>query len=414
MGRGGLGLIFVFPAGNEGNFGNYASYTGYGNSRMVITVGAVNRWGDPASYTSPGSGVLVSAPGGDYDSRTNWMTALAGGRRGSQACHDATYGTSFATPVVAGVLALVLEVNPTLSWRDVQGLLAATSRVFHPYGRSVDDNPENRSTSTRDDEWTRNRAGLWHSYRYGFGVVDAEAAVNRARQWRNYGKERFVAVESERNESATILDGGAGTASSSSSSAVVSTLTVHVNFTVESVVVYLNLVNTSRGHLRITLMSPSGTESILTPGQRPENHQSVRNERWKLMTVRSWGEGSVGNWTLTIVDAKAGGVSNCIDQVPESGYNDLLFTCPRADDNPDDALTMLCQREAAIAAACCMCGGGQNVSAVTNVSHSWMLMVYGHDPGESGPNPASSASPVISIDFIVPSCLSVLALILRR
>jgi subtilisin family serine protease len=371
LGRDGRGILYVFPSGNDRNYGNYASYTAFGNSRFVISVGAVNRRGHPASYSSPGAGVFVSAPGGDSDARSNWITALAG-IGGTESCHDAGYGTSFATPVVAGVLALVLEVNPTLSWRDAQGLLAVTSRKIQPLA----DGDDNRTADNND--WTMNAAGLWHSYRYGFGVVDAEAAVDRARRWRNYGKERFVSVESGRNLSIPIIDSGTST--------VVSSLRVETNLTVESVVVYLNLVDSSRGHLRITLVSPSGAESVLTPGQRPENEQ-VGHERWKLMTVRSWGEGSIGNWTLFITDVEPGDVSACVDLPWNDGNsNSRGLTCAEMQDEMETSCP-----DVDIAIACCVCGGGQNSTEVKSRLHSWMLVIYGHDPGDLGPTPSGSS-----------------------
>jgi subtilisin family serine protease len=375
LGRNGLGILFVFPSGNDRNYGNYASYTAFGNSRFVMSVGAVNRWGYPASYSSPGAGVFVSAPGGDADSRSNWITALAA-VGDTESCHDAGYGTSFATPVVAGVLALVLEVNPTLSWRDAQGLLAVTSRKIQPLADDGD------SQTADSDDWAMNGAGLWHSYRYGFGVADADAAVDRARRWRNYGKERFVAVESGRNLSIPIVD--------SATSTVVSSVRVETNLTVESVVAYLNLVDSSRGHLRITLVSPSGTESVLTPGQRPENQQ-VGHERWKLMTVRSWGEGSMGNWTLFVTDIEAGDVSSCSDlplNFEGADGNADHLTC--SDVQESSGMETYCQN-VDIAISCCSCGGGQNSTVVKSMLHSWMLMVYGHDPSDLRPTPSSTS-----------------------
>jgi len=73
-------------------------------------------------------------------------------------------------------------------------------------------------------------------------------------------------------------------------------------FTAESTVVLLNLQHYNRGDLELTLVSPKGTESLLHPGRRPENNQIRDDERWKLMTVRNWGEDPTGTWTLKIKD----------------------------------------------------------------------------------------------------------------
>lgn len=96
------------------------------------------------------------------------MVANAGG-----GCADAGVGTSYACPVVSGVVALMLEANPELGWRDVQGIFASTSQ----------------KTDSTDESWTTNAAGFNHSYKYGFGLVDAYAAVTKGETWKNYGVE---------------------------------------------------------------------------------------------------------------------------------------------------------------------------------------------------------------------------------
>lgn len=61
-----------------------------------------------------------------------------------------------------------LLYSPTLTWRDVQYLLVYTA---------------DSSKLTHDHEWRQNGAGLWFSHQSGFGAVDAEALVTRARHW---------------------------------------------------------------------------------------------------------------------------------------------------------------------------------------------------------------------------------------
>ena len=140
-----------------------------------------------------------------------------------------------------------------------------------------------------DDSWTINGAGLSHSLKYGFGLIDANASVAAAKDWINFGQEQLVSEQSGEID-LKITDNLSETTSSS--------LNISQDAVVESVVVYLELVHNSRGHLKITLTSPSGTESVLTPGQRPENTQLPESNPWKLMTVVSWGESSVGEWSV--------------------------------------------------------------------------------------------------------------------
>ncbi|WP_226470706.1 S8 family serine peptidase, partial [Luteimonas panaciterrae] len=87
-------------------------------------------------------------------------------------------GTSAATPMVSGVAALMLEANPRLTYRDVKYILATTARQIHP------DQPDVRHPDDRGQVlvpgWTKNAAGHAFSNWYGFGLVDATAAVTKA------------------------------------------------------------------------------------------------------------------------------------------------------------------------------------------------------------------------------------------
>ena len=91
-------------------------------------------------------------------------------------CRNVGVGTSYAAPVVTGVIALMLEANPALTWRDVQGILATTASQTNP----------------TDASWVTNGAGLTHSGKYGFGLVDAHAAVRAAVAWQNYPSEQLL------------------------------------------------------------------------------------------------------------------------------------------------------------------------------------------------------------------------------
>ena len=173
FGRDGLGVIHVFSSGNSGGpafnpgfetIGNWdsSSYDGYTNSRYVIAVTGVdhdglysNVDGTFTAYPEAGSNVLVAAPTGSNAALNIgddtglgsgiWTTdlvgdfgynaaALPGGfdlDRDFLADPDYTSrfnGTSAAAPMVSGVIALMLEANPNLSYRDVQEILVRSAR----------------------------------------------------------------------------------------------------------------------------------------------------------------------------------------------------------------------------------------------------------------------------------------------
>ena len=141
------------------------------NLRYVIAVGAVNETGKQSYYSESGANVLISAPSSDgKDTRGIVTTDLSGELGYSDTSYFREFGgTSAATPVISGVAALLLEVNPDLTWRDVKKILALSAY-------------QNDATDT---EWIQNGAGHWINHKYGFGVVDAEAAVRLAYTWEN-------------------------------------------------------------------------------------------------------------------------------------------------------------------------------------------------------------------------------------
>ena len=376
-GRNGKGIVYVFAAGNAFHYGEDVNYAGHQSSRYVMAVGAVDKSGTHSFYSSGGASLFISAPGGDYDYYFNHVVALAGGT-----CTDGGSGTSFATPVVAGVVALILEANPELSWRDVQGVLASSSTKIHP----------------EDSSWTRNSAGLHHSNLYGFGLVNASAAVAMSRNWNLLPPESEIFTESGQVDISI---------PEYPSDPVTSTILVNANntFQIEFVASYLDLYHSSRGELRITLTSPSGTESVLSPGQRPENSQN--SERWKLLSVGFRGEPALGSWTLSVVDQSAGDVSTCVDSLGWSANYTFLTSstdlvtvnwgcqdlqrqeiCSNGaegieffeffKDTTGLSDPLLANEEGLTPAdACCECGGGVAASSVRDTLLSWRLVFYG-------------------------------------
>lgn len=142
-GRAGNGIIYVFAAGNEHDTFEDVNMEGWLNSRFTIVVDAVGKRGKHAGSSTTGAAVTISGPGGDHEFIHNNIVASPGG-----ACVDGTVGTSpFAAASVAGAIALVLPANPSLEWRDDQGILTNTAQKvdnLHP-------------------SWVNNEAGLHHS-----------------------------------------------------------------------------------------------------------------------------------------------------------------------------------------------------------------------------------------------------------
>lgn len=121
-----LGAVVVVAAGNANT---NASSSLPANCQGVIAVAATGKGGGKASYSNFGSNVTIAAPGGDRDAGI-WST-LNMGTMGPGADGYASYaGTSMATPMVSGVVALMLSANKNLTPYQVSDLLTSSARAF--------------------------------------------------------------------------------------------------------------------------------------------------------------------------------------------------------------------------------------------------------------------------------------------
>jgi subtilisin-like proprotein convertase family protein len=280
-GRGGLGNIFIFSAGNDGENNGNVNYNGLANSRYTIAVGAIDHNGVKSTYSNPGASLLVSTHtnGDDEGLTTTDLLDDAGYNDQSSSGLDLDYtqgfsGTSASSPVVSGVVALMLEANPNLTWRDVQHILVETAQQNDP----------------TDTGWSQNGAGYLVNHQYGFGAVDASAAVNLAQTWETVTPE--VSASSEVIEvNATIPD--------NNPAGVTSTVNLTENIETEWVEIIAS-PDLIKSDLDLVLTSPDGTKSLLSQ----QGLASSSDEEWVFTSARHWGESSGGEWTLSVIDRK--------------------------------------------------------------------------------------------------------------
>jgi subtilisin-like proprotein convertase family protein len=290
-GRNGLGTAIVFAAGNRFAEGDNTNYHNFQNSRFVTTVAAVDSNGYVTSYSTPGASILVSAFGSEPASIvTTDRTGTAGYDSGDYT--DSFNGTSAAAPMVSGVIALMLEANPYLGYRDIQEILAYCARQTDSLNSGWEINGANN--------W--NGGGLHVSHDYGFGLVDAHAAVRLAETWQTqstYSNETGVSASSSFTNGLAIPDGD--------TTGISDTLTIGAGLQIDFVEVELNLTHPYRGDLVVTLTSPNGTESVLV-NQPSNGSDDGDNIVFTLSSTHQWGETSAGNWTLTVKDLAGGDV----------------------------------------------------------------------------------------------------------
>ncbi len=289
------GVIHVRAAGNNrnaiGSIDGIYYVLNWGNAnlqslqadRKAITVAALGSNGRYAYYSSFGACVFVTAPssGSSYGITTTDRTGSAGYNAGTPSFPDPAYTTSFggtssATPLVAGIVAQMLQVNPNLDVRGVKNILARTSRMVDP----------------TNADWITNGAGLHFNPNYGFGLIDADAATQMAATYTQPPIEAAYTTGTVQ-VNAAILD--------NVPEGVVRSFTLAGNGSLESVEVAVDITHNYPGDLFIQLTSPSGTKSILTYDHTFLDHE-MSSLAWTFSSAAFWGENLTGTWSLQVAD----------------------------------------------------------------------------------------------------------------
>lgn len=312
-GRGGLGIVYLFAAGNGAvrqqpdytvmTTGQRSVYDAYNNHPFIINVGALRADGTPSEYSEPGANVLVSAPSDSYILNLPglYTTALTGSYLGmSYLGQYWTYGnyrpdfggTSGATPIVAGVVALMLSARPQLSWRDVRWILATTARP-------VNNSPESGSAAMG--------RGIY-SHKTGFGLVDAQAAVNQALSHSPLPPMKTCTLDMVGASNAAAPDGNG--------EVQISVNTGSCDITRLETAELVLSATANPGSSTIMLSSPQARVSTLaTPHSCFSRNAadyyvatscSVKYTDWRFQSVRHMGENPAGDWTLRLSGLNAG------------------------------------------------------------------------------------------------------------
>lgn len=278
-GRKGFGSIFIVASGNGGQNQDNCNYDGYANSIYTVTIGAVDESGRKPSYAEECASMLaVTFSSGNTPLRSivtsDWSLQSGTG------CTSGHTGTSAAAPLAAGMVALMLQVRPCLSWRDVQHIITYTA--------------------TQHDlqaDWVTNGAGFHHSHKYGFGLLNAWRLVNAAKVWESVPF--LVSYQSpvlRVNEVITTSTNLTQTWNVSESDLQRSGMQ-----TLEHVSVTLSIQHPRRGNLQILLLCPSGISSLIG-ARRALDVDSAGLTDWTFSTVRCWGERAEGQYSLLITD----------------------------------------------------------------------------------------------------------------
>jgi Ca2+-binding RTX toxin-like protein len=277
-GRGGLGTAMVFAAGNGKlsiagqNIGDDSNFHSLSNNRFSIAVGAHDKTGEAAFFSSPGANVLVSAPGVALMTTTGHEDGATG----------STYvsGTSFAAPMVSSAIALMLQANPNLGYRDIQEILAISS------------DPSRSGLAVANGATNVNGGGMLFDREMGFGALNALSAVSLARSWTS----QHTAANEEHISADFLVPVTIDPLSQ--------TLTVDVinpgtdDFSLDFVELTLTLEDADLANLRIELISADGTSTLIAPNLRAAGGRTTLD--FTFSSVATWGESPFGTWTLKL------------------------------------------------------------------------------------------------------------------
>jgi subtilisin family serine protease len=354
--RSGKGAVFVKSAGNgfgsceqnqkettcvsNGISCDNANSDPVNSNYNLVVVGALNASGVKSSYSSTGSNIWVAGIGGEYGYNASYAPGYGTGSdaykpalvttdvSGCGAGYDKsspytsfhitttgdqkTYnpscnytstfnGTSSAAPSVSGVVALMLQARPDLSYRDVKYVLAKTARQVDSSKAAITASFAGTSFQL-ESPWTTNGAEFKFHNWYGFGLVDANAAVSLAKTHTLLGAASEEKVTTT-TPTTVIFPGSTGSSFTFNPTASKKVEEVIVNLTVNTSSV--SSFKTWCAHIELT--SPSNTKSILMNGYAgkvsPPSGSEIR-----MLSNAFYGEGASGIWTMNIYNGCSGPV----------------------------------------------------------------------------------------------------------
>ena len=199
----------------------------------------------------------------------------------------------------------MLEANPNLTWRDVKHILATTAKkIYAADGYMTVDSFELQGITQY--EWTTNAAGYKFHPWYGFGRLDADAAVNSAKTYTANSLGAFVTSGYQSSTvNAAFVDLGTTTHSISVSAPSGS------NNNVEFVRISVNMDHEVPSSVGIRLQSPEGTLINLLP---PYSNVvgNPKDYYFELGANAFYGEDMAGSWTIQFIDYVSDNVSGTL------------------------------------------------------------------------------------------------------
>ena len=343
--RGGLGALYIKSSGNswadltgsgfcaEGGPAftliayyekfscTIASFDTMNTEPYLITTASLNAKDERSSYSTPGTSVWISGYGGEFgvedpvfsvSDPALLSTDLQGCDKGyasSTITNDTNCnythrmnGTSAAAPTISGAVALILEANPNLTWRDVKHILASTAT-------QIDSTFAKNYLGNDIYKWTTNAAGFKHHPSYGFGKADIASAITAALAY-NLGSLGSMAST---NGSQNSLDASFNSyARTTMSGAKIAITAPSGKSKIDFVKLSVGFTHPDPEHVMIELVSPDGTIiTVLPPFTLKTTDPS--GSSFDIGINSFYKENIAGDWTIImsdLTDDSVGGTLN--------------------------------------------------------------------------------------------------------
>ena len=352
--RNGKGAIYIKSSGNyyDTNATSDCGVTlltctdmmidNYSGQPYIMHVGALQANGEVSSYTSPGSALWISGFGGETGNNTihtgvsgstlnkpammttdqstcskgytqtgvsagsgsNYNAFNNGDHAENSSCNYASTfnGTSAGAPTVAGVVALMLEANPDLTWRDVKHIIATTADQV-----GTDSDFTYTFNGIKQYEWETNSAGYKFHNWFGFGKIDAAEAVTTAQSYTANSRGTFSSAFNDSGVINVAINDNGDNATTSLSITKPSGSNDFVEF-VKLGIRFSHAVPKSIG---IRLQSPDGTIiNVMTPMTNIGTNPS--STIFEIGVAGLYGESIEGTWTLALNDYIVDGVAGAL------------------------------------------------------------------------------------------------------
>lgn len=333
------GVLHVFAAGNQRTDWSTADSNKIFELVLpqTIAVTALGSDGTFSVYSSYGANTFVTAPSSDFPGFGITTTDRIGSSDGYNKdpsdpdpsldfADGYNYtnkfgGTSSASPLVAGIMALGVQANPNMDVRMAKHLMVQTNRKVDP------------TDSSATGGWITNAAGNEFNNNYGFGLIDAGAFTEEATQYTGV-TEQTTAETGEiqvnkdfATEGASIEEDFNVTVAPGDEQPLEHVI---VELTISGLetdwATYSSNIGTIMGDISGWLTSPSGTTNELFFDDRHipigdwETHRDYHSDtlEWQFLSNAYWGETASGLWTLEII--------NNTDNPLSGTWQDFSFT----------------------------------------------------------------------------------------